>query len=803
MLRNYFRIALRTFYRNKAFSFINILGLVVGISFSTMLYTYVAHELSYDSFQPYAERTYRVLTIDNTDPERPAYGITIPPLGPALVREMPEVQEMIRLHRFSGQVVVDVDGEKKFSERNWFTTSDTNFFDVFSFQFIEGDPINALKEPLSVVLTKSTAKRYFGNESALNKTIQIARFGTVKVTAVVNDPPSNSHLQFDIFFSNLSPGPSFEKYLNNWNSFEAATYVVLREGASINDVEKKMPAFVTAHRGEDAESISVGFQPIKDIYLHSRDIRNGSEYSHGQTSYIYIFSTMAVFLLIIAAINYVNLATSKAASRAREIGVRKVAGALKGQLVFQFLTEALLLTLISMLLSLVVMDVTFPYFNSITGKSFDLNSSTLKQFMPTLLGISAVIALLAGSYPAFYLARLKPVLSLKGKSNAGTTGLNLRGALVVFQFTATLVLIISTLVITGQMKFIQTKDIGFNKDHLMIVDINNGTVRRDFEKMKTEFGRIPGVEAVAVSSRVPGEWKNIAEVYVRNPSSSKGDTDSTRTYFMGFDENMLKTYQLTLLDGDNFNGVDGSDSTSVLINASAVSALGLDSPIGASLTISVSGAEWNVRVKGVLNDFNFQSLHQKVQPIIIGYRNNPVQSIDYFTLKVSGTLDEILAATKKVNGEFDTASPMEYHLLDEQLNTFYATEAKAGEIFKLAGGLSVVVACLGLLGLANYQAQRRMKEMGIRKVLGAGAVHLFMITSVTFIRQIAIAFLIACPIAWLVMNGWLQAFHYRVGLTPVVFILAGAATSVVALATVSFHAIRAARLNPVESLKNE
>lgn len=803
MIRNYFKIALRTLLRNKIFSLINILGLVLGISFSTMLYTYVEHELSYDSFHVKSDRTYRVLTIDNTSPERPTYGVTVPPIGPALVHEMPEVEEMVRLYRFSGQVIINVDGVNKFSERNWFTTGDTNLFDVFNFEFQEGDPVTALQKPMSLVLTASTAKRYFGDESPLNKTVEVAGIGAVNVTAVIKDIPSNSHLQFDVCFSNLEPGPDWEKYLNNWNSFDAATYIVLREGASIENIEARMPAFVKKHRSNNPEEVTVAFQAIEDIYLHSSTINNGAEETHGQMSYVYIFSTMAGFLLIIAAINYINLATSKAASRAREIGIRKVAGAIKGQLVFQFLTEALVLTLVSTFLSLAVMDVAFPYFNSITGKNFDLNSATLSQFIPPLLVISLVIGVLAGSYPAFYLARLKPAASLKGRPVLVAGRLNLRTTLVVFQFAATLVLIISTFVISGQMDFIQTKDIGFNKERLMVIDINNGSVRREFQSMKTEFARIPGVQNVAVSSRVPGEWKNIREVYIRNVVSEGSVADSTKAYFMGFDEDMLSTYQLSMVQGDNFTGLDPSDSNSVLINTSAAAMMNLKHPVGTTLRIGTEQGEWKVRIRGVVRDFNFQSLHRKISPIIIGYRNNPIQSIDYFTLKVSGDPAPLLEAVRKVNAAFDTASPMEYHFLDEQLNTFYVTEAKAGMIFQLGGVLSIIVACLGLLGLANYQVERRTKELGIRKVLGAGSGHLFAIVLITFVRQILLAFVIACPIAWFIMSRWLQAFEYRIDMQPGVFILAGFIVLLFATLTVSYHAIRAARFNPVESLKNE
>jgi putative ABC transport system permease protein len=377
MIKNYFKIAIRSLIRNKFFTIINILGLVLGISFSTMLYIYVRHELSYDAYHKQSDRTYRILTVDKSNPDgNRTYGITVPPVGPELVNSFPEVESMVRLHRLSGQVIVEVDDEK-FNERNFFLTSDTNFFDVFHLDFVAGDKSTALNQPFSVILTESTAKRYFGEEPALEKIVTIKNVGEIKVTGIIKDHPTNSHLQFDLLFTSLRQAENWNTYLNNWDRYNAYTYIVLQEGKSIETVEAQMPAFMKKYKPADAEIEAITFQPLKDIYLHSATIEEGAETEHGEISYVYIFSTMAVFLLIIAAINYINLTTSKASSRAREIGIRKVAGAAKGQLVFQFLTEAFLITFVSMFLALVMMDLCFPYFNSITGKTFDLTLTQL------------------------------------------------------------------------------------------------------------------------------------------------------------------------------------------------------------------------------------------------------------------------------------------------------------------------------------------------------------------------------------------------------------------------------------------
>lgn len=796
MIRNYFKIAIRSLIRNKAFTIINTLGLVLGMAFSTMLYQYVRHELSYDTSHPYADRTYRILTVDKSDAELRTYGVTVPALGPQLVNTFPEVETMVRLHKFSGQVIVDVNGEK-FNERNYFITSDPNLFDVFNVEFKEGDPATSLVQPRTAILTASTARRYFGDASAVNKTITVANIGDVKVTGVIQDHPDNTHLQFDLLLTSSYANADWNEYLNSWKSFSAFTYVVLKPGQSQEAVMTKMDDFMKVHNASGIP-FEATLQPIEDIYLHSENILNGSEAEHGQPAYIFIFSTMALFLLVIAAINYINLTTSTAQTRAREIGIRKVAGAVKTQLFFQFITETFLITLAAMVLALVVIDLAFPYFNNITGKDFDLNLGTLKDFLPALLMITLIIGVMAGTYPAFYLARLQPIATLKSRTTGESSKVNLRTVLVVFQFCITITMIVATLVIGRQMNFIRTKDMGFNKERLMIIDINSGNVRKQFQTMKTEFAKLAGVEGVAVSTRVPGEWKNIAQVFAQSEATS----DSLQTYFMGFDEDMLDTYKLKLATGNFFTGSQ-SDSAHVLINSAAVKAMNLTNPIGNVIRISTENGEWSPRVIGVLNDFHFQSLHQKISPIVIGYQKNPIQPIDYFTLKVAGDMNTIIEGATAIHNQFDQATPIEYHFLSEQLNTFYHSEQRVSMIFNMAGVLSMIVACLGLLGLVNYHIHNRTKELGIRKVLGANSLNLFILVCSSFTRQIAIAFVLACPVAWYMMKEWLSRFEYRILLNAGTFILAGLIVFALALATVSYQSLKAAFHNPVDSLKND
>jgi putative ABC transport system permease protein len=489
--------------------------------------------------------------------------------------------------------------------------------------------------------------------------------------------------------------------------------------------------------------------------------------------------------------------------RAREVGVRKVVGAKMGQLVAQFLIESFLITLIAAAVSIIVMDIVFPYFNQITGKEFDVTPDTWTMYVTPLMAIAFVVGIISGIYPAFYLAKVRPVSSLRGREATGKHTVGLRKVLVVFQFVITIIMIVSTLVISKQLNFVQTADIGFNEEGLMVIDINSGEVRSRFRAMKDEYANIPGVQHVAVSTRVPGEWKNIPELYVSSPASPSGAPDSTKTYFMGFDEDMLATYEMELKGGRYFSPLSSGDSTNILLNESAVKALGLSEPIGAVVAIRTRRGERNMTVIGVLEDFNFQSLHQKIAPIVIGSWNNPFHYIDYFSLKISGDLQEAIRNVTTVYEKFDQRTPIEYHFLDSQIESFYQAENRAGMIVRMGGMLSIFVACLGLFGLAAYNIQRRTKELGIRKVLGASGLNLFLLLSSSFAKQIAIASFIATPLAWYMMREWLKAFEYKISLHAGIFVLAGLIALLIALATVSYRTFKAVRVNPVNSLRDE
>ncbi|MEJ7644713.1 MAG: ABC transporter permease [Chryseolinea sp.] len=801
MINNYLTFAWRSLRKNRGYSLINILGLVIGIASSCMLYVYVSHELSFDTFHVKSDRIFRILTIDKRDPEKVRrYGVASAPLGPELVNSYPQVLEMVRLHRFVGQVVFELNGDN-FQERNWYS-ADANFFEVFDFKFLMGDKVTALKKPFSLVLTESMSKKYFGKKNPIGELIEKTSFGPVTVTGVIEDQPENSHLQFDMLFSQVRTDDEWKINLNNWADFGAFTYIVLNDAKSSSNLRNELPAFEKKWLDKFAGGIGIELQAMEDIYLKSEDIEEGTESRHGRISDIYIFSSIGLFLLLIACVNYINLSTSKAIVRSREVGVRKAVGATKGQLIVQFLIESFIITVLSAMIAIVVMDLLFPYFNQITGKQFDVTWGNLQCYITPLITIAIAIGLLSGAYPAFYLAKLEPSSSLRGREVSGRGAIGLRTTLVVFQFVLTIIMIVSTVVIGRQLHFISTKDIGFDRQRLMVIDINSGDVRSQFRTIKDEYSKIPGVEHVSVSTRVPGDWKNIRQLYVTQPATQRV-ADSIQIYFMGFDEDMLTTYQIDLKQGRNLSSHSSKDSTNILLNESAVNALGLAEPIGAAVKIRSGGGEVKMTVIGVVKDFNFQSLHQKVAPIIIGSWNTQFQYIDYFTLKITGNVEEVIKAVSHTHEKFDQRTPIEYHFLDQQLESYYADEKRSGLIFRTGGALSIFVASLGLLGLATYNIQRREKELGIRKVLGASGVNLFLLLSSSFAKQVGIAFLIATPVAWYIMKEWLKVFEYRISLHPGIFLLSGMIALLIAFVTIGYRTFNATRKNPINSLRQE
>jgi putative ABC transport system permease protein len=801
MFKNYIKIGFRTLWRDKAYSLINIIGLAIGITGATLLLTYVKDETSYDKFHAKSDDIVRAVLVQHNDDGDRIYGVNQPILAKTLVSEIPEVLEATSLQIRGGHINFVIDGVR-YSERNYFI-GDSSFFNVFDYKLKQGDRSTVLNEPNSIVLSEMMANRLFGKTDAIGSVLTIPFFGEHKVTGIVENAPTNSHLQFDVIISGFTGNENWDNNQLSWQNFNGSSYMVLAPNTNLEQLAEKVNKLADERMGAGlAEVIDFKFQALHDIHFDSENIERGFESGQGDRSYILIFSSIAIFLLLIAAVNYMNLATSKAVFRAKEIGIRKVVGAVKGQLVGQFLTESIIITLIALIISIGLTDLTMPFFNQLTGKQFDFSWVTLMDYLPMFLIIAVSVGLLSGVYPSFFMTRFKPVEVLKGEKVSGGS-FSLRKALVVFQFVMSIVLIITTLIVQNQMSFIKERDLGFNDENLMVIDINNGNVRRDFKAMRSEFESIPGVQSVGVSSRVPGEWKGINEIGVELLGDAGEARDSARVYFMGFDPGMFETFDFRLIDGGFFSGNDQSDSLKIMVNEAAVKAFGLTNPLGTTINMGTRNGKMPVQVIGILEDFNFKSLHTQIEPIIIGAWNNPGASIDYFTLKMAGNTAEIIEQATLVHNKFDQQTAMEYHFLENQLEIFYEKETEASAIFKVGAGLSIFVACLGLFGLASFTVQKRVKEMGIRKVLGASQWNLFYLLSSSFTKQVIVAFVIASPIAYFIMRNWLQKFVYSVNIGVGVFIIAGVAAILVALTTVSYRSLRAANSNPVGSLRQE
>ncbi|HUF08503.1 MAG TPA: ABC transporter permease [Rhodothermales bacterium] len=801
MIQNYLKIALRNLYRNPGYSFITILGLAVGIACALFVLLYLQDETGFDEFHHRSDRIYRIVETRPT-PDRgdKRVAFTAGVLAPTAVASIPGVESAVRM--VGGQAVgrrTVSYGDRRFYEADYLFT-EPEFFDVFNFPMKHGTPETALSEPRTVVLTESAVAKYFGDEDPLQKLLTIEQFGDFVVTGIIEDPPSDSHLHFSMLLS-LASGQLDERWvawLDSWENESFIVYVVLEPSADPAQAEENVNALLSANLPEAGSKRLAFLQAITDIHFGSGDIEVERHWREGDARYLYIFSAIGAFLILIASINYMNMTTARSMRRAREIGLRKVAGGQKGQLVRQFLAESLMTTAIAVLIAVGFVNAGLPLFNQIAGKALETSSMLDSRFVIGIVALTIAVGIVAGSYPAFYLARFKPSQILLHGSDS-RAGAGLRRGLVVAQFTLSIIMIAATTVVYNQLRFVQSKPLGFNQDRLVVIDINSGDVRRDWETVRAQFASVPSVQSVSATSRVPGDWKNISEIEVRPEGAT--DDDLATMHFLGVDEAFIPTYEVELAQGRNFSR-DRADSASVILNEAAARLLGIITPD--RQVIEIPAAEFRPEVIGIVKDFNYESLHSRIGPLVIGYWSNPVRVIDYFTARVSSnTLESVIPDLRAIGEVFDPSHPFEYNVLEQRLGDFYKADRRAGTLFGLAATLAILIACLGLAGLAAYTAERRTKEIGVRKVLGASVKGIIVLLSRDFALLVVVAFLIAAPLAYLAMDRWLSAFAYRTDLTPWIFVLSGAAALALALATVSFQAVRSALANPVESLRYE
>ncbi|HMQ47665.1 MAG TPA: ABC transporter permease [Saprospiraceae bacterium] len=820
MLQNYLKIALRNFRRHQLHTWLNVAGLTFGLTCFLLLGLYLFDELTFDSQHSQADRIYRVIEHQKTKNEELNIAGSNYQLAEESKKKIPEIVNTTRIARFGRANLMNPD-KPGYKVHESLTVADNSLMEIFDFQVLEGDTKTALKEPNAIVITEELAQRYFHTNHVLGKTMHMDfQEEPLKITAVLKNHPRNSSFDFPLVISEATflTDTSFQQDVSqDWDSNEFMTFVLLGKNADPTLVATKLTQLVDDNtEPEEGTSVSYSLQGLKDMHLYSEGIVDGARnpnvaaLSSGSLFYLRIFGVVGLFVLFIACINYMNLTTAKASNRSKEIGVRKTVGAFRQHLVAQFLTESVLLTVVSFLAAVVLTNILLPYFNQFLQKELTLNLRSDPRIWLFSMATLLLAGLLAGSYPSLMLSRFSPVMLLKNLKLKNTGDLSLRKILVVFQFVVSVVMIFATIVLYQQVKYLNDKDLGFKKDLLIVVDINSGKIRQGAETVQAEFAKIPGVREVSVTSRVPGEWKTIPTVKVRKEGSNE---EHQIAYFLGVDEAFFKTFEIELLQGQAFSSL--GDTSSVLLNETAAKMLGIGEASGQWVEIPERAFEtsyfplrgevtFRAKVTGIVKDFHFQTLREKIAPMVIGYQSNPVHSIDYFTSRVgpsdiSGTLQKMEAALLAI----DPNHPLEYHFLDEQLALFYAEDRQRQTMLIWAAIAAIFIACMGLFGLATYAAEQRIKEIGVRKVLGATMVGIVSLLSKDFLKLVLIALVIASPLAYFFMEKWLQDFAYRIEIQWWVFVLAGVLAIGVAFLTVSFQSVKAALVNPVKSLRSE
>lgn len=804
MFKNYIKIAWRNLWKNKTFSTVNIVGLAVGIAGALIIVLHITHELSYDQGFSKADRIYRV-TYQSKGQDNRHWAATPPSLAPSLKQELPQIEQIGRFHRlFPYQLFsyTGANGEvKRFEEKGGFFAN-AEVINLFDITFVSGNPASALSDANTIVLTEAMAQKYFGKADPLGKTIQDDRRKlALKVTGVIRAFDFPSHINFDYLVSM----PTIDQYIDkqsmanvDWSGFY--NYVMLRKDASKEQVEASFPAFSAkfyAPSGDSPKQIlatrALHLQPIRDIHLRSR--LEKEMFPNSDITYVYIFAMAALFILMVATVNFINISTALAFNRLKEIGLRKVVGATKHQLIRQFLGESFLVTLLATSLALLVFKLSVPFFASLaSGDEAFGNMFSLPNLVIITCMILAV-ALFAGLYPAWFVARFNPVVSLKGKKLPGTSGNLIRKGLIVFQFTVSVFMIFSTMIAYKQMQLFHNQDLGFDKAQTVAITMYDQMWEK-YGVMVDEMSKKPTISNFGVTSTLPGERFGNYNASPLHNANREGLPDVARMLWC--DDRTLKTLNISLKQGRDFhNQFPDIKKPEFILNEAAVKAYRLTNPVGEAF---VADGDTGTIV-GVTKDFNFASLHSTVEPLVIAY--NPYRS-NYLLVKVKpGAVAETVRFLENQIRRLSPSSKFTYSFIDENLDKLYASENRMSQVFNGFAALTIFISCLGLFGLSAYSAKLRIKEVGVRKVLGASVSSVTFLLSRDFIILVMIAIFISLPLAWWAMDRWLDSFAYRVAITWEIFILAGLSALLLALVTISFQAVKTALLNPIRNLRSE
>ncbi|RRA99797.1 ABC transporter permease [Larkinella rosea] len=802
MLRNYLKIAFRNLLKHKTFGFINIVGVAIGLACFLLIALYVRDEISFDRYNAKADRTYRVLRTflnSNDGTVELKLGTVAPPFGPLIKQDFPQAEEVVRTLGTNSLLRY---GEHTYNE-NRVLFAEEAIFKVLDFKVINGDPAKALAQPFSIMLSRPMAEKYFGKESPMGKSLRSNNQFELMVTGVFEPLPAQSHIHPDflVSFTTLNDNRVYgaEGLRTNWSNNSFLTYVLLAPGTDPDKLVKAFPAFQNRRIEPKASTYSVlNLQKLTDVHLRS-DTDDALE-ADGDIRYVYMFSAIGLFILLIACINYMNLATARSAGRAKEVGMRKVVGAHRGQLVSQFLSESILLVVFALSLALVLVVLCLPFLNDFTQKQLTLDQLKHPVFLGIVAGITLLTGLVSGSYPAFFLTSFQPISVLKGKiASAMRTG-RLRQALVITQFAIAVALIISTIVVYNQMDFIRNYKLGYQKDQIILLrTVDDSTVNS--EALKQELKSNSAVLEVGESSRIPsGRLLDSWDAYV-----AKGDSMAPTKVILkslSIDHDFIPAYSMKMAAGRNFSRAYATDDTAAFIlNETAVRMLGWKNPEQA-IGKAFGYGQRRGQIVGVTKDFHFESLKQSIPPIAMFMQ--PERN-SWISVQVAGGagLQTALAHIESVWKRRFSNRPFSYEFLDQRFGRLYTTEQTQQKLFGIFAGIAILISCLGLFGLSMFMAEQRTKEIGIRKVLGASTPGLVTLLSKDLLKLVLIALVLASPVAWWAMNQWLEGFVYRTSISPWVFVLTAVTALAIAFATVSFQSIKAALMNPVKSLKTE
>lgn len=807
MLKNYFKIAARNLWRNKIFSAINIFGLAMGLAVCLLITLFVVDELSYDKFNTKAANIYRVYSDFKVIGSVFKAKDSPAPMAAIMMKEYPKIEQTTRI--IGGGRTLVKKGNETLTESGGFY-GDANLFTVFTLPMIAGDAKTALVQPNSLVVSEAIAKKYFNTTDVVGKTLHLDNTDDYKITGVIKDMPAQSHIHFSMIRAMSGLGDSKR---TEWTNVNFGTYILVRAGTTqrqLNDylkqatkkyAEPELQSFIHATFADlerKGDHFTYATTPLTSIHLQS-PVSDEIEPS-GNMQYVYIFIIIAVFILLIACINFMNLSTARSAGRAKEVGVRKVLGSGRLTLIYQFLTESTLTSFIALAIALIISVGLAPYFSQLSGKEISINFFANSWLLPCLLLTTVVIGLLAGLYPAFFLSAFQPIQVLKGKIASGFKGSALRNGLVVFQFATVIMLIVGTLVIYSQLNYIRNVNLGYNREQVLIVK-NTYSLFNHVKTFKEDVMKLQGVKSGTATEYLPTANNDQTEVY--NMADGPNPGQSTGISAWPVDGDYIPTLGMKMVQGRNFSPEMITDSTAVIVNESAAALLGLRNPIDKVVFRSGDSKRIPHRIIGVVKDFNVGSLRAKVRPLMLRLKDRyGTMAFRIDTRNVSGLVKQIEKLYHSADANM-AGQPFEYSFMDDDFNHLYKSEQNTGKIFTSFAFFAIFIACLGLFGLVTYAAEQRTKEIGIRKVLGASVASIVAMLSNDFLKLIAIAAIIAFPVAWWAMNKWLQDFAYRIEINWWVFVLAGTLALIIALATISYQSIKAALSNPVKSLKSE